>query len=100
MLAGRGESVPQGLKPPILLCRKRPKAEALGYLEAEANTEILSFAQNDGGWLAGWRVKQATAKTNTGVLRCAQDDDVKQATAKANTEILSFAQNDDGWLAG
>jgi methylaspartate ammonia-lyase len=48
----------------------------------------------------GQRQKQ---KANTGVLRCAQDDGVKQATARAtatakaktNTEILSFAQNDD-----
>jgi hypothetical protein len=51
-------------------------------------------------FLGGWGKGQATARTNTGVLRCAQDDGFKAVerattTAKANTEILSFAQNDD-----
>jgi thiosulfate reductase cytochrome b subunit len=42
-------------------------------------------------------VEQTTAKANAGVLRSAQNDNVKQteASASANTEILSFAQNDD-----
>jgi hypothetical protein len=32
------ESIPQGLKPPILLRRERAKAEALAYLEAKDTT--------------------------------------------------------------
>jgi hypothetical protein len=44
------------------------------------NAGILRCAQDDGVRQA---TATATAKTNTGVLRCAQDDDVRQATATA-----------------
>ena len=58
-----------------------------GPAAANTNTEILSFAQNDGveqvKAAADARANtKANAKANTGVLRCAQDDDEKQtATA-------------------
>ena len=44
---------------------------------------------------------RARAKTNTGILRCAQDDGEKrakaEATARATTGVLRCAQDDEGW---
>jgi hypothetical protein len=42
----------------------------------------------------------ANASANTGVLRCAQDDDEKQATANANTEILRMTARATAVLFG
>jgi hypothetical protein len=56
------EGIPQGLKPAAREEFGRPKAEALGYLEAKANANATATAQ-----------AQAQAK----------------AKAKANTEILA-----------
>jgi hypothetical protein len=42
--AARQESIPQGLKPLFLCCRERPKAKALGYLEAKATTTAKATA--------------------------------------------------------
>jgi hypothetical protein len=57
------ESVPQGLKPAASGAERSPRLKPLGYLEATANTEILTFGQNDGAGGCGlWRCEvDATA---------------------------------------
>ena len=58
----------------------RPKAEAWGYLEAKrwGKGKGKSKSKSKGKARA-----KAKAKANTGVLRCAQDDGEKRATATA-----------------
>ena len=42
-LSGEGDDgIPQGLKPPLVTCGERPKAEALGYPEAKTRREVTA----------------------------------------------------------
>ena len=49
VISGRGECIPQGLKPPFLVLAERAKPEGLAYLEAKArartsgNSEGIPF---------------------------------------------------------
>jgi hypothetical protein len=68
-LAGIRRHTP-GAEAPCFCRIERPKAKALGYLEAKART--------------GNGVKRATA--NTGVLHCVQDDDGKTNNNKTSND--------------
>ena len=45
------DGIPQGLKPPLSMAAERPKAEALGYLEAEA--EALGYLEAEAEAMGG-----------------------------------------------
>jgi hypothetical protein len=51
MLRCDEESIPQGLKPDFVVWLMRPKAEALGYLEARATTNATAKAKYGGSSL-------------------------------------------------
>jgi hypothetical protein len=83
--SGVEEGVPQGLKPHRLRLLERPKAKALGYLEAAMCCDATIWAgrgkiERCAGLAmeCGLRedvVHLETRRTNTGVLHCVQDDD-------------------------
>jgi hypothetical protein len=75
------EGIPQGLKPPFLCLLERPKAKALGYLEGRARAKRTCNGDgNDKKQIPFGDDKQEGQQQqqgrNTGILRCAQDDDL------------------------
>jgi hypothetical protein len=69
------ESIPQGLKPLSSSSAVRPKAEALGYLEAKASAEASASAKAKASAEASASATaKASAEAIAGVLRFAQND--------------------------
>ena len=69
-------------------------AKASAKTTATATAGVLRCAQDDGVKLAtamAGAMAMASATANTGVLRCAQDDGVKLATAKATATATTTA---------
>jgi hypothetical protein len=62
-LGGSSEGILQGLKPAYLCGGVRPKAKALGYLEAKEEADSFAALRNDK------QRKQATAKCGDSSLR-------------------------------
>ena len=60
----------------LLYRLKRPKAEALGYLDAKATAKARAGSNSDDNDKCNEQPQPQ--KRNTGILRCAQNDEQKQ----------------------
>jgi hypothetical protein len=97
------ESIPQGLKPPSLRGIERPKAEALGYLEAKASAAPTATAEAKAtakAIAATTATAEATAKTRTGDKSNDKDKGSKGEIVRlrcSRSAVSNFAQDDEGF---
>jgi hypothetical protein len=78
------EDIPQGLKPPFFVAQKRPKAEALGYLDATATATAKSKYNSI------WKSRSPSGMTNKRSSDNTNDNSNSNGNSKGNDNSRSL----------